>query len=49
MRSSDGDGGLLDLLYHILTDAGSRQVREQVIYVIKRRSLSRNRPEHLQG
>ena len=40
MRFSKGDGGLLDLLNRVLADAGDRETRKQVIYVISRDSLT---------
>jgi tetratricopeptide (TPR) repeat protein len=43
MRFSQGDGGLLDLLDGILPDAGDREVREQVIDVVRRDPLAGNR------
>jgi len=43
MRFSQGDGGLFDLLDHILADAGDREVCEHVIYVVRRDSLTGNR------
>ena len=43
MRFSQGDGGSFDLLDRILADAGDREVREQVIYVIRRDPLAGNR------
>ena len=42
MRFSKEDGGLLDLLNHITADAGDRDMRKQVIYVIGRQSLTGN-------
>jgi len=42
MRFSKEDGGLLDLLNHITADAGDRDMRNQVIDVIGRQSLTRN-------
>ena len=43
MRFSKGDGGSFDLLDRILADAGDREVREQVIYVVRRDPLAGNR------
>ena len=43
MRFSKVDGGLFDLLDRILADAGDRKTRKQVIYVIRRDSLTGNR------
>ena len=43
MRFSKSDGGLFDLLDRILADAGDREVREQVIYVVRRDPLAGNR------
>jgi hypothetical protein len=43
MRFSQADGGLPDLLDRILADAGDRKTCKQVIYVIRRDSLTGNR------